>query len=370
MKTIKIGNRPTAFSADQSNTLYTMAGGKVIESDTAGIFIGSLTSNQAFRIGGRIDATLDAVRIGTSGEYSKPVDFRIGKTGELVSDVNGIVSYGAGHVIRNAGKIEADDNGMLTHGLVTVVNSGEITGHNGVNLYSNDGLSGTVKNTGTITGAQYSIYGGSESEKVVNSGDLIGDVNLGNGVDTFIFKGGRIEGVVRGGADSDIYVANAKGLNIVEESGGGDDVVRASVSFTLQANVEDLYLTGRKNIDGTGNGGDNALYGNAGKNYLSGGYGFDTLNGGAGNDMLKGGVGADQFYFEKGTGKDVVLDYEATFDDLYFYGFKGADNFGEMIDDHAKEKGGDVVITLGKDVIVIRDSTIAELNYDDFHFNV
>lgn len=370
MKIVKIGNRTSAFSADQSNTHYTVAEGKVITSADYGIAIGSLVKKQAFEIAGRIDTTLDAVRIGTSGEHAQPVDFRIGKTGEILSDANGINTYGEGHVIRNAGTIEAAEDGILTHGKVTVINSGEISGHNGIDLYQFGGVSGTVKNSGTITGENLSIYGGSQSERVVNSGNLIGDVDLGGQADTFVFKGGHIDGVVRGGAGNDIYIANATGLNIVEDSGGGDDVVRASVDFTLQAQVEDLYLTGKKNIDGIGNGGDNALYGNAGRNHLVGGYGFDTLNGGAGNDMLEGGVGADGFYFEKGTGRDIVMDYEATFDDLHFYGFKGADTFGEMIDHHAAELNGDVVITLGKDTIIIRDHTIAELDYDDFHFNM
>lgn len=370
MKTVKIGNGSSAYSAQQSNTHYTMADGKVITSADYGIAVSSLPKNQSFEIDGRVAASLDGVRLGTSGEYAQAVDFRIGETGTILSDTNGISTYGEGHVIRNAGTIVASEDGILTHGKVMVINSGEISGHNGIDLYMVDGVSGTVKNTGTITGDQWSIYGGSEGERVVNSGKLVGDVDLGGGGDTFIFKGGDIEGVVRGGSGNDIYVAHAAGLNIVEESGGGDDTVRASVDFTLQAQVEDLYLTGKKNIDGIGNSSDNALYGNAGNNHLVGGFGFDSLNGGAGIDRLEGGVGSDDFYFEKGTGKDIVMDYEATFDDLHFYGFKGADTFGEMIANHAAEKNGDVVITLGSDSIVIKDHTIAELNYDDFHFDM
>lgn len=370
MKTVKIGNGSSAYSADQSNTHYTMADGKVITSAGSGIFISSLTKNQSFQIDGKLDTALDAVRIGTSGEYAQPVDFRIGETGSILSDANGISTYGQGQEIRNAGTIEAAKDGILTHGDVTVVNSGEITGFNGIDLYMIDGVSGTVRNTGTITGEQWSIFGGSEREVVVNSGNLVGSVNMGGGGDTFVLRGGHIDGVVRGGAGNDIYVANASGLNIVEDSGGGDDTVRASIDFTLQAQVEDLYLTGKKNIDGIGNSSDNALYGNTGNNHLVGGDGFDSLNGGAGIDRLEGGVGADGFHFEKGTGKDIVMDYEATFDDLYFCGFNSTDTFENMIADHATEKNGDVVITFGQDMIVIKDHTIAELNSGDFHFDM
>ncbi len=72
-----------------------------------GIAVGSLPKNQSFEINGLLDTTLDAVRLGTSGEYAQPVDFRIGKTGTILSDANGINTYGEGHVIRNAGTIEA-----------------------------------------------------------------------------------------------------------------------------------------------------------------------------------------------------------------------------------------------------------------------
>jgi Ca2+-binding RTX toxin-like protein len=370
MKTVKIGNQSISYLADDANTLYTMAQNKTIVSQGYGLEVYGLVKNRTFEINGKIDADLDGVRIGTSGDDAQSVKFTLGETGHIISGSAGIETYGTGHVIRNEGTIEGASDGILTHGRVTIVNSGEISGVSGVNLFSVDGVSGTVRNTGSITGSQWSIYGGSESERVVNSGDLTGDVNLGGGGDTFIFKGGHIDGVVLGGAGNDIYVASATGLNIVEESGAGDDTVRASIDFTLQANVEDLYLTGKGNIDGIGNGSDNALYGNAGKNHLVAGFGFDTLNGGAGNDILEGGVGSDAFYFQKGTGKDIVSDYEATFDDIHFYDLKGAKTFTDMIEHHAEEKNGNVVLTFGTDVIVLKNHDIVDLKTDDFHFNM
>ncbi|MBD2840098.1 hypothetical protein ID144_23935, partial [Pseudomonas sp. JM0905a] len=66
---------------------------------------------------------------------------------------------------------------------------------------------------------------------------------------------------------------------------GGTDTVQASVSFSLQAGIENLSLTGTAAINGTGNSGNNALTGNSAANALDGGLGADTLIGGDGSDF-------------------------------------------------------------------------------------
>ena len=98
---------------------------------------------------------------------------------------------------------------------------------------------------------------------------------------------------------------------VIEIAGGGTDLVQSSVSFTLDAELENLTLTGSALINGTGNAGVNILTGNSGANLLSGldgndslygGNGIDTLFGGAGNDLLDGGAGDDSM--EGGAGDD------------------------------------------------------------------
>ncbi len=74
--------------------------------------------------------------------------------------------------------------------------------------------------------------------------------------------------------------------------GGGIDEVKASVNYTLGANIENLTLTGDA-INGTGNTLNNIIAGNDSNNILSGGAGNDSLAGGKGNDSLTGGTGND-----------------------------------------------------------------------------
>ncbi|MRX52353.1 calcium-binding protein, partial [Paracoccus sp. S-4012] len=143
--------------------------------------------------------------------------------------------------------------------------------------------------------------------------------NAGNN----LLDGGLGADTLNGGAGDDIYIVDNVGDRVNDGHNGGTDLVRASVSYALTANVENLTLTGTGNISGTGNGLANRIFGNAGDNTLSGGAGADTLSGGAGDDLLvggagqdrlTGGAGADDFIFESvrdsaTTGADIVQDF-------------------------------------------------------------
>ncbi|WP_093884683.1 M10 family metallopeptidase C-terminal domain-containing protein [Syntrophus gentianae] len=124
---------------------------------------------------------------------------------------------------------------------------------------------------------------------------------------------------MEGGTGNDIYVVDSMGDIACEASGEGTDTVRAHVSYTLEANVENLTLfdTATK---GTGNALSNGIYGNAyantlsglaGNDTLNGGSGKDTLIGGKGTDTLTGGSGQDRFVFSESglTNRDTIKDF-------------------------------------------------------------
>jgi Ca2+-binding RTX toxin-like protein len=80
---------------------------------------------------------------------------------------------------------------------------------------------------------------------------------------------------------------------IVETGTDTSDAVHSYITYEIGAEIEYLTLLGSANIDGTGNGSGNVMYGNTGANTLSGASGNDTLIGQSGIDTLLGGDGDD-----------------------------------------------------------------------------
>ncbi|MDR7015629.1 calcium-binding protein, partial [Acinetobacter sp. 3657] len=148
-----------------------------------------------------------------------------------------------------------------------------------------------------------------------NSGNNILDGGAGN--DTL--DGGLGADTMIGGLGNDIYYVDNILDNVVEKESEGYDIIYSSVNYTLKGrHVEELQLTGKANINATGNTKDNILIGNSGNNILDGGAGNDILIGGAGNDTLIGGLGSDTVIFNLltaadeagGNGMDTWLDFK------------------------------------------------------------
>ncbi|PHM16873.1 MAG: hypothetical protein CJD30_09285 [Sulfuricurvum sp. PD_MW2] len=118
--------------------------------------------------------------------------------------------------------------------------------------------------------------------------------------------------------------------------------------------------------------GSETLYGKEGSDYLSGlagddyliaRAGDDALEGGKGDDQLEGGSGDDYYLFEKGDGKDVIID-SGGIDTLYF---------GNTIDRRdvvIKMEGEDLIVTFSYNDGISNDAidqiTIKNWNVDDF----
>lgn len=132
-----------------------------------------------------------------------------------------------------------------------------------------------------------------------------GDDRLSGGAGNDTLNGGAGADTMIGGTGNDLYYVDNRGDRITELAGGGIDTVRASITYNLGANLENLILTGNGNINGAGNGLANTITGNAGDNVLRGQGGHDRLNGGAGRDRLEGGAGDDTL--NGGAGIDTLL---------------------------------------------------------------
>ncbi len=132
-----------------------------------------------------------------------------------------------------------------------------------------------------------------------------GNDTLRTGAGNDALDGGVGADTLDGGTGNDIYAVDNAGDKVIENAGGGADLVRASLSYALTSNVENLTLAGIADVSGKGNGLANAMTGNGGRNTLDGAEGNDTLRGGDGDDRLIGGLGSDNLY--GGAGKDIFV---------------------------------------------------------------
>ncbi|MFN5514251.1 MAG: bluetail domain-containing putative surface protein [Cyanobacteriota bacterium] len=115
--------------------------------------------------------------------------------------------------------------------------------------------------------------------------------NAGNNILTGLAGNDTLDGkagadTMVGGLGNDTYTVDNAGDVVTENANEGADAVKASISYTLGANLENLTLTGSANLNGTGNALKNKITGNTGANILNGGAGADTLAGKAGNDIF------------------------------------------------------------------------------------
>ena len=177
------------------------------------------------------------------------IDTLIGGAG----DDRFIVDHAGDVVMENVSEGTDTVESSVTHTLVTHVENLTLAGTTAIN-----GTGNTLDNILTGNGAAN-----------VLDGDL--------GVDTMV-----------GGQGDDTYVVDNDGDSVTEDAGNGSDLVLASVSHTLSANVENLTLIGSVAVNGTGNALHNVLTGNSTANTLTGRAGDDVYIVGAGDVVVEG----------------------------------------------------------------------------------
>jgi Ca2+-binding RTX toxin-like protein len=192
-------------------------------------------------------------------------------------------------------------------GTLDMIEYGTATGAVDVNLAT--GKSSGAAGIDTITNIE-GVIGSAFNDKL--TGDAGMNMLIGGYGDDQLIGGAGMD-IMVGGDGNDIYNVDNQ-FDLVTELGtgianGGTDTVYTTVSYVLNANVENLRLNATTSINGTGNTLNNVIVGHAGAN---------VLNGMAGNDTLTGGAGKDTFVFNTAlaTNIDTITDFSAVDDTI------------------------------------------------------
>ncbi|CCQ74532.1 FecR domain-containing protein [Magnetospira sp. QH-2] len=238
------------------------------------------------------------------------------------SDIDGTGNADANILTGNAGANTLDGGAGLD----------SLIGGDGDDTYMVDETGDTVtENAGEGTdtvkaSASYTLSANVENLTLTGSSDIDGtgnaDANIltGNAGANTLDGGAGLDSLI-GGAGDDTYMVDETGDTVTENAGEGTDTVKASASYTLSANVENLTLTGSSDIDGTGNADANILTGNAGANTISGGQGIDTITTGAGDDVIVYALNNFDDPIGETGNWDHIVDYDLALDGILFTGF-------------------------------------------------
>jgi Ca2+-binding RTX toxin-like protein len=272
---------------------------------------------------GRIKGQVDGLFEGGSGNYK----ISNSATGVIEGGDRGIfiTSFGT-HTISNAGLIRGvNDFGIqASFGVEKVINFGEILGDvslgGGDDVFTNFKKFGTVIKNGTINntidlGDGNDRFFGSAHREEVSDNDGSDHVKLGGGADFYIANGATgSDGtdVIDAGRGSDSYDASTATSDVLINLGTVDQILIAA--YTAQGDDISGGLVQKDTITGfeeaVGGAGNDHIYGSKAANTLLGLDGIDTLVGLGGNDSLSGGDGADLLL--GGGGKDTLRGGDVT----------------------------------------------------------
>lgn len=259
------------------------------------------------------DVTIENAGEGANDEVRSSVSFTLAlniETLRLTGSAN-IDATGNGEANRLIGN--AGDNVLDGQGGADVMVGGE-----GDDTYVVDDAGDVIIETGDgnddLVFSSISFTLGDNLERLTLTGDAAIS-GTGNNLDNIIFgndannviDGGAGADRMAGGLGNDTYIVDQVGDRIIENAGGGDDLVQSSVSFTLSDDVERLTLVGSRAIDATGNALNNTLIGNSGANRIDGGAGADLMIGGNGNDVYIVDSAADLIVELDDGGYDTVM---------------------------------------------------------------
>lgn len=295
-------------------------------------------------------------------------------------------------LIQNKGEIRGSERGIeLDCFNVTIINEGLIKS-SGSTAITLTGQAAQISNEGTIRsqgpGPAIELIGeeGDFSMAVLVSGRLIsgglaveaneamsvtiesgavvkGDIQFGAGSSS-LFLRGKLDGTILAGSGACGFDLGTLTPEIVD--GGGIYSLRATIDTVLPDFFVNLQLTGRGDINGTGNDLDNTIGGNNRDNVLRGLGGADAFFAGLGDDKFFLGEGADSLQFSNFGGDDKVMDFVPG-EDIFDINSLPFDDFADVQAQLFNVKGG-VEFREGESVIFFKGLKKGDLGEDSFEF--
>ncbi len=163
-------------------------------------------------------------------------------------------------------------------------------------------LADNIENAGLIEG---DVLTGAGEDVVINNGQIVGLVDLGEDDDVFDGAGAFFAQSVTGGAGADSIDGGARNDNL--SGGDGDDTLDGAGGHdTLRGGDGNDLLYGGVGADELrGELGDDDINAGGGADTVFAGFGDDSVNGGVGADYVTGGAGQD--VLDGGNGDDTVI---------------------------------------------------------------
>ena len=278
-----------------------------------------------------IDGTGDDITINNlnggvidAGEHNSGsgVSVQVGATGDDQNENINIINDG---VIQGRGtdNVPAGVRLFVGSGLEEATFVGDITNQSNGLIASEEAagilieegviFDGTITNDGTISGGNgvaIDAAGALGDLDVINSGELEGDVLLGQGNDTFVQNSDEVVSRIDGGEGIDTIDLSGQSAGIVIDldlntptpgPATQDGAILDAPGGEILTEIDDF-----ENVIGTDF--DDLILGNNEINILEGGAGNDSIHSFAGADILDGGTGIDTALFTAGSGVVVDLD--------------------------------------------------------------